>query len=118
MTNKMTNVKALAYVLENCELPEDVQGKLTAIKASYEKRNNTNKPHAPTKVQRENAVLAEKIASAMVAGETYYTTDIENLVDELHGASSQKVTGVMRGLLKAQKVTVTKEKGKSVYTLA
>ena len=36
---KMTNVKALSYILTNCaDLPKDVKAKVEAMKASFEKK--------------------------------------------------------------------------------
>ena len=50
---KMTNVKALSYILTNCELPEDVKSKVEAMKASYEKKASAVRKTTPT--QTENA---------------------------------------------------------------
>ena len=40
---KMTNVKALSYILTSCDLPEDVKAKVEAMKASYEKKASAEK---------------------------------------------------------------------------
>lgn len=117
MTNKMTNVKALAYVLENCELPEEIREKCEAMKASFEKRAS-RKSNGPTKAQKANAEIAEQIATAMVAGECYGSAEIAGLVAALDGASPQKVTGVMKGLIANGTVVAEKVKGKASYRLA
>ena len=42
MTERMTNVKAIAYVIENCEVPQEVAEKLEKMKAKLkEMQGNT-----------------------------------------------------------------------------
>ena len=36
---KYTNVKALSYVLDSCELPSEVKAKLEKMKSQFEKKN-------------------------------------------------------------------------------
>ena len=48
---KMTNVKALVYVLDNYTLPADVEEKIKTMKTSYEKKSANRKP---TKTQAAN----------------------------------------------------------------
>ena len=117
MANKMTNVKALAYALENCELPAEVAEKFEAMKASYEKRAS-RKVTGPTKAQIANAAIAEKIVAAMVSGENYGTAEIAELVPELEGATPQKISPLMRKLVEAGQVVAEKVKGKQSYHLA
>ena len=46
---KMTNVKALEYVLTNCaDLPSEVSEKLTSMKASFEKKASAERKPTPT----------------------------------------------------------------------
>ena len=115
MANKMTNVKALAYVLENCEVPAEVAEKLTAIKGSYEKRAS-RKPNGPTKAQVARAELAEKVYGLMEHGVEYGNAEIASLVPELEGATPQKVSPLMK--LLGERIEVTKVKGKAIYKLA
>ncbi len=117
MTNKMTNVKALTYALENCELPADVAEKFEAMKASFEKRN-ARKHEGPTKAQKERMALAEKVFEALVADTPYGSADIAGLIPETEGFSSQKVTALMKGLVADGRVNAETVKGKKVYTLA
>ena len=117
MANKMTNVKALAYVLENCELPAEIAEKVEGMKASYEKRAG-RKANGPTKAQIANAAIAEKIVAAMVSGEVYGTAEIAGLVPELEGATPQKISPLMRKLAENGQVVAEKVKGKQTYRLA
>ena len=114
MADKMTNVKALAYVLENCDLPDEISEKVKAMKASYEKRN-ASKAGKPSKKAAENAEIAERVIAAMVAGEGYDTNGIKALLGDSE-LSPQKVTAVMKAL--GDRVVAEKVKGKAVYRLA
>ena len=114
MAAKMTNVKALAYVLENCDLPDEISEKVKAMKASYEKRN-ASKAGKPSKKAAENAEVAERVIAAMAAGECYDTNGIKALLGD-SALTPQKVTAVMKTL--GDRVVAEKVKGKAVYRLA
>ena len=114
MADKMTNVKALAYVLENYDLPDEISEKVKAMKASYEKRN-ASKAGKPSKKAAENAEIAERVIAAMVADEGYDTNGIKALLGDSE-LSPQKVTAVMKAL--GNRVVTEKVKGKAVYRLA
>ena len=65
-TNKMTNVKALAFVLEgDYEFPTEVREKLEKIKASYEAK--TGAIRKPTKAQEVAAAIREDIVGVLEA---------------------------------------------------
>lgn len=94
--DKLTNTKALDYVLENCDIPNDVREKLENIKGSYaRKRTNTK----PTATQEANALLVETIYEAMEDNVEYTVSEIISKVDELHGMSTQKVAPLMKTLV-------------------
>lgn len=114
---KMTYVDVLNKVIEKQELTNEEIEKVIALRDSVAKRNAT-KSNAPTKAQRENALIAEKVLSAMVDGTAYSIKDICGLVDELHEATSQKVAPLMASLVEDGKVTKSVVKGKNYYTLA
>ena len=114
MADKMTNVKALAYVLENYDLPDEISEKVKTMKASFEKRN-ASKAGKPSKKAAENAEIAERVIAAMVAGEGYDTNGIKALLGDSE-LSPQKVTAVMKAL--GNRVVAEKVKGKAVYRLA
>lgn len=116
MSKKMSYVVAVESAI-NGDLNDEVLERLTALKASLEKRAN-RKVEGPTKAQKANAELAEKIFSAMVEGVEYTTNEIGALVPELEGATPQKISPLMRGLVKSERVTSAKVKGKAVYKIA
>ena len=115
MANKMTNVKALAYALENCELPAEVAEKFEAMKASYEKRAS-RKVEGPTKAQKERMALAEKVFALMEQDVEYGNAEIASLVPELEGATPQKVSPLMK--LLGERIVTSKVKGKAIYKIA
>ena len=113
-TKKMSYVVAVEKAI-NGELSDEVIERLTALRASLEKRAS-RKSEGPTKAQKENLVLAEKVIEAMESGVDYTNADIAGLVPELEGATPQKISPLMK--LLGERVTSEKVKGKAVYRLA
>ena len=117
MADKMTNVKALTYALENCELPAEVTEKFEAMKASFEKRA-ASKSGKPSKAQLEAMAVAEKVAEAMTFGEVYEWKGIAELLPDGEKRTAQRVTALMKRLIDSGRVTKAEVKGKMTYTLA
>ena len=116
MTKKISYVVALDTVLTGAEITDEVRERLEALKASLEKRNT--RKAGPTKAQKANAELAEKIFAAMEPEVVYTTPEIGALIPELEGASSQKISALVRKLVQSERVTSAKVKGKAVYQVA
>lgn len=114
-TKKMSYAVAIDAVLSGAEITDEVRERLEALKVSLEKRNS-RKANGPTKAQKERAELAERVFSAMTAGEGYGSKEIAALIPELESASSQKITALMKSL--GERVTSEKVKGKAVYKIA
>ena len=114
---KMSYVGAVSAVLNGEVITDEIRERLEALKASLEKRAS-HKQVGPTKAQRENAELTEKVYAAMTEGEQYGSADIAELIPELDGATPQKVTPLMKSLVAAGRVLTEKVKGKTVYRLA
>lgn len=70
MTEKMTNKKALSFVIENfgAECPTEVVEKLESILAQLEKRSSAERK--PTARQVENESLKEQILEALRADQS------------------------------------------------
>ena len=115
---KMTNVKALKYVLENCELTAEVAEKIGKIKTSYEKKSATTGEKKPTATQVANEVLKEAIVAEMEDGVAYRVGDMVKGFNCLAGLSASKVTALMTQLKDAHKVVRSEVKGKAYYTKA
>lgn len=115
---KMTNLKAVAYVLENCELPADVAEKMEKIKASFEKKATGERKPTPT--QLANAILKVAILSYMTeqSERLFSISELIKEVPELEGLSTQKVSPLMAKLVDELKVVKVVEKRKSYFQIA
>lgn len=114
---KMTNAKAIAYVIENCTLPQDVAEKLEKIKASYEKKSSTERK--PTATQIANEHLKEVVLEVLEqATEPMTVSEIIKAHTELQGLTTQKVSPLVAKLVDELKVNKTIEKRKSYFTIA
>lgn len=115
---KMTNVKAINYVVENfgADLPADVAEKLEKIKASFEKKSENRKP---TATQKENEGVKEAILAVLNEAEGGLTvTEIQAKDETLGAVSNQKVSALLRQLIEANKVEKYTEKKKSYFKVA
>lgn len=109
---KMTNVKALAYAIENGDFPTEVIEKLTAIKTSFENKSTNKKPTA-NQVENENIKTA--ILEYLADGNKRTATEI---MKGIGLESIQKVSALLSQLTKAHKVDKTIDKKKSYFSIA
>lgn len=114
MNDKMTIMKALDYVLTNCDLPEDVHEKIENVKTSYGKRSTSRKSviQSDESIDRMNA-----ITNCMEQGVEYTVSEIIALVPALSGLNTQKVAPLMKALVTEERVVKT-EGRISKYRLA
>lgn len=120
MTNKMTNRKALAFVLENVtDLPADVREKLENMAASLDNKaaSTTRKPTAK---QTENVGFRKNIMDFLrgCPNRLLTCTEIGKEVAELDGMNNQRISALMRALVDSGEVVKITEKGKSLFQLA
>ena len=94
---KITNVKALAYVLAHADLPEDVKAKVENMKAQFEKKNSAEKK--PTANQVANDVLKEAILSEMEEGRLYTISEMMKELPSCAEHSNQKLSAIIRQML-------------------
>lgn len=113
---KMTNVKAIEFVLGNCEVPADVKEKLEKMKAQFIKKSSVERK--PTANQTENASLKVAILNAMVEGKGYTITDLMKAVPELADLSNQRVSAIVRQMKDEGTVTREEIKRKAYFTKA
>ncbi len=103
-TSKMTTIKALDYVLENCDIPADVAEKLVHMRAQAEKKNSAERK--PSAKQVENVAIRSEILDFLRNSSRPMTiSDIKSGVPALNDASSQRVSGLMRPLVLGALVT-------------
>ena len=94
---KMTNVKALAYVLANCELTDEVREKVEKMKAQFEKKNSSEKK--PTAQQVANAAIQTAILEGMEPNRLYTITELIKEVPACNDLTNQRVSAIVRGML-------------------
>ena len=114
---KMTNVKALSYILTNCaDLPEDVKAKVEAMKASFEKKSSTDRK--PTPIQQENMGYKQEILNLLADGNQYTITDIMKGIPALSDLSNQRVSAIVRQMVLSGEVVRVEDKRKAYFKLA
>lgn len=112
---KMTNVKAINYVLENCNVPSDVAEKLSKMKDQFVKKNSAERK--PTANQVENAGLKTAILDFLAENKGAYTiTDLMKSVSALADLSNQRVSALVRQLVEDGSVVRTEEKRKAYFS--
>ena len=113
---KMTNSKALAFVLANATLPTDVREKIENIKASIDKKNSAERK--PTATQTENVGFKEAIVNGMEVGKDYTIGELMKCIPAISDLTNQRVSAIVRQL-KEDGVLVRKEiKRKAYFSLA
>lgn len=92
---KMTNLKAVAYVLENCTLPADVREKMEKIQASFEKKATGERKPTATQVANEGLKVAILSYMAEQPNRLFTISELIKEVPELEGLSNQKVSALV-----------------------
>ena len=105
-TEKMTNRKALTYVIDNCDLPADVREKFEAMIVALDKKSTAERK--PTAKQTENA----DVRSAVVAfindnaeGDGFTCSDLIKVCPAVEGKSNQYVSAILRQAVLAGEVS-------------
>lgn len=114
MKNEMTNVKALAFVIENCELPTEVAEKVAKIKDSFERKSENRKP---TATQVENVGIKETIVQTLATIGSGSVTEIQCAEPTLATLSNQKVSRLVAQLVESGKVSKVYDKKKAIFSL-
>ena len=112
MTEKMTHVKAVEFVLNDENLPADVRERLTALHDSLVKRATAERK--PTAKQKAAAEARDNIPSMMEQGVLYTAAE----VGKLFGESSQWAAPKLNALVTAGVLVKTVDKRKSYFSLA
>lgn len=125
MTN-MTYAKALDYALEVLGSEEvvargsedhgEVIERLEALKAQLAKRGSSK---SPTKTQKENEVIMEKILESLEGiGEAVTVTDLIAYGIGEYELTNQKVSALLRKLVERGRVTKVIEGKKAKFSIA
>lgn len=114
---KMTNVKALSYILTNCaDLPEEVKAKVEAMKSSYEKKASAERKPTPTQLENEGHKSA--ILALLADGQKYTVSDLMKNIPALGELSNQRVSAIVRQLTLSGEVVRVEDKRKAYFQLA
>lgn len=112
---KMTNKKALTWVIENVEdMPADVASKLTAMIASLDKKSSGNRK--PTATQIENEGFMETILEVLTT-EGMTASEVIKSHSDFDGMSNQKMSALLKKLVDGGKVTKIKDKKSTLFKL-
>lgn len=114
---KMTYVKALEFVLANCEMPTEVADKIEALKNAQVRKSTNKGERKPTKTQIANEGYKEVILANMESGRLYTITEITKEMPFDAELSTQRVSALVRQLKESGKVVRTEEKRKAYFSL-
>ena len=112
---KITNVKALAYVLENCTLTDEVKAKIEKMKAQFEKKNSAEKKPTATQIANEgikNVILETLGAKSMTI------TEMQKANSELAELSNQKISALLKQMTENGSVKREEIKRKAYFSKA
>ena len=111
---KTTNVKALAYVLENYDLPTEIHAKLEKMKVQFEKKNSAEKKPTATQIANEGI---KNLILEVVGDSSLTITEMQKFSADLAEFSCQKLSALLKQLVENDK-TVTKvtEKKKTYFS--
>ena len=117
MATKMTKKNAIAFVIENCEVPQDVMEKLVSMKAQLEKPKAKGE-RKPTKTQIANEGFKAVIVENMEPGRLYTVTELTKEMPFGEELSTQRVSALVRQLKEAGSVIRTEDKRKAYFQIA
>ena len=104
--SKMTNRKALTYVLDNCSVPADVADKLSAMIAALDKKSTGERK--PTAKQTANEVVRHELVDFICAnfeGDGFTVSDLVKECPIVDGKSNQYVSAILRQAVLAGEVS-------------
>lgn len=112
---KMTNVKAINYVLGNCEVPADVKEKLEKMREQFVKKNSAERK--PTANQTENVGFKADILAYLATVDKATITDLMKNVASLADLSNQRVSAIVRQLKDSGEVVREEIKRKAYFSV-
>ena len=113
---KMTNVKAINYVLGNWEVPADVKEKLEKMREQFVKKNSAERK--PTANQVENQGYKADILAYLGTVENATITDLMKAIPSLAELSNQRVSAIVRQLKDSGEVVREEIKRKAYFSIA
>jgi hypothetical protein len=112
ITKKEMFAKIREVVIDNEEMVAFIDHEVELL----DKRNTNKKP---TKVQEENVVLMDKILEVLADYPNGATaSEVLASAEEFNGLSNQKITALLTKLKNDGKVVPTKDKKRTIFTVA
>jgi hypothetical protein len=112
---KITNVKALEFVLANCTLTDEVKAKIEKMKTQFEKKNSAEKKPTATQVANEGikGVILETLGAKSMT-----ITEMQKANSELAELSNQKISALIGQMVKNGSVNREEIKRKAYFSKA
>ena len=112
---KTTNVKALAYVLDNYDLPTEIHAKLEKMKFQFEKKNSAEKKPTATQIANEGI---KNVILEVIGEKSMTITEMQKANSELAELSNQKISALLKQMTENGSVKREEIKRKAYFSKA
>ena len=112
---KTTNVKALAYVLDNYDLPTEIHAKLEKMKIQFEKKNSAEKKPTATQIANEGI---KNLILEVIGNSSLTITEMQKINGELAELSNQKISALLKQMVENGSVAREEIKRKAYFKKA
>ena len=112
---KTTNVKALAYVLDNYDLPTEIHAKLEKMKIQFEKKNSAEKKPTATQIANEGI---KNLILEVIGNSSLTITEMQKINGELAELSNQKISALLKQMVENGLVVREEIKRKAYFKKA
>lgn len=112
---KTTNVKALAYVLDNYDLPTEIHAKLEKMKIQFEKKNSAEKKPTATQIANEGI---KNLILEVIGNSSLTITEMQKINGELAELSNQKISALLKQMVENGSVVREEIKRKAYFKKA
>ena len=112
---KTTNVKALAYVLDNYDLPTEIHAKLEKMKVQFEKKNSAEKKPTATQIANEGI---KNLILEVIGNSSLTITEMQKINGELAELSNQKISALLKQMVENGSVVRQEIKRKAYFKKA
>ena len=112
---KTTNVKALAYVLDNYDLPTEIHAKLEKMKVQFEKKNSAEKKPTATQIANEGI---KNLILEVIGDSSLTITEMQKINGELAELSNQKISALLKQMVENGSIVREEIKRKAYFKKA
>ena len=109
---KTTNVKALAYVLDNYDLPTEIHAKLEKMKVQFEKKNSAEKKPTATQIANEGI---KNLILEVIGNSSLTITEMQKINGELAELSNQKISALLKQMVENGSIVREEIKRKAYF---